>query len=212
MYIEIHNAEELTQKVLYFKLNNCFNMETENEINHKFCGLYAIYKDDICLYIGQSQNLASRIATHIKGKYKNATNIYLWNIENLGFYDFSEREKTSQKNILNNSEKWLMKELKPIENLDIDMTFDLNIDKTPEFEFYENNKTGICSELSIKIENSSLTIYDNDESLFFKTIGKELEPLFFKSLEEIQKKDIKKAHEIVCFYNNNYSSYARIAK
>ena len=70
MYTEIHEWQEFNQKVLYFKLNNTFNLQVDSELNHKFSGIYAIFKDDICLYVGQSSNLASRIATHLKGKYK----------------------------------------------------------------------------------------------------------------------------------------------
>jgi len=130
MYIEIHNHADFEQKTLYFKLNNAFNMDMENELNQKLQGIYAIYSNNICLYVGQSKNLASRIATHIRGKYEKSTEIYLWNIEDIGFNDFLRRSKAIQQSILDNSEKLYMQKLKPIDNVNIDMDFKLNEDES----------------------------------------------------------------------------------
>ena len=156
MYTEIHKWKDFEQKVLYFKLNNVLNLQEHNELNRKIAGVYAIFKDDICLYVGQSINLASRIATHLKGKYETSTELYLWNVENIGFSDFYERSKDIQKIILDNCEKYLMSKLKPIENLLIDMNFTLDENKTPE----------VClnhySCFSLKIDESYLTIVESD--------------------------------------------------
>lgn len=132
MNADIYEWREYNQKTLYFKLYNAFNLNTENELNIKHQGVYAIFKDDICLYVGQSKNLASRIATHIRGKYKNATQVYCWDVKEIGFGDFDTRSKESQSLVLNNCEEWLMAKLKPIENINIDMDFSLNKDNAPD--------------------------------------------------------------------------------
>lgn len=156
MYTEIHKWKDFEQKVLYFKLNNVLNLQEHNELNRKIAGVYAIFKDDICLYVGQSINLASRIATHLKGKYETSTELYLWNVENIGFSDFYERSKDSQNIILDNCEKYLMSKLKPIENLLIDMNFTLDENKTPEIDL--NNYS--C--FSLKIDENYLTVVESD--------------------------------------------------
>lgn len=156
MYTEIHKWKDFEQKVLYFKLNNVLNLQEHNELNRKIAGVYAIFKDDICLYVGQSINMASRIATHLKGKYETSTELYLWNVENIGFSDFYERSKDSQKIILDNCEKYLMSKLKPIENLLIDMNFTLDENKTPEV--YLDHYS--C--FSLKIDENYLTIVEGD--------------------------------------------------
>jgi hypothetical protein len=159
MYIEIHQWKDFEQKVLYFKLNNALNMNIDSELNLKFAGIYAIYKDNICLYVGHSKNLASRIATHIKGKYENFTDIYLWNIEEIGFPDFVERSLGSQESILTNSEKYLMTKLKPIENLDIDMDFKLQEIQTPSICFRSS-----C-DFTITSYRGTLSIADISDSI-----------------------------------------------
>lgn len=174
MYIEIHNWNDFEQKVLYFKLNNALNMQTETESNHKFIGVYAIYKDDICLYVGQSINLASRIATHLKGKYKESTEIFCWNIENIGFSDFKERSKVSKKEILDNCEKWLMTKLNPIENLSI----------IHDFIIEENKSPNICFESS-----SCFTINNRNEALY---ITDDFSYIYDNTLIEIDMLDYRK--------------------
>lgn len=135
MYIEIHDWKQFEQKVLYFKINNSFNMNMTSELNHKIAGIYAIYKDDNCVYVGQSKNLASRIATHLKGKYENVSNVYAWNIESIGFPKFRTYTKEIQEQLLIKSEKYLMTVLKPVENLDIDMDFIIYDNQKPTFNF-----------------------------------------------------------------------------
>ena len=155
MYIEIHNHLEMSQKVLYFKLNNSFNMEIIKEENLKLAGIYAIFKDGICLYVGQSKNLASRIATHLKGKYENADYVCVWNIEHIGFSNFYYEDTINQSHILDNAEKFIMKELKPIENILIDFNFESEDDKTPLISFDD------FSTYTIKIVDNVLIITDS---------------------------------------------------
>lgn len=134
MYIEIHNLD-IKQEALYFKLNSAFSLETIDGLNEKIKGVYAIYKDNICLYVGQSKNIASRIATHLRGKYQEATSIYIWDVRNIGFSNFMERSAESQKSILNNCEQSLMVKLKPIENLLINMDKEIPTDQQPNICF-----------------------------------------------------------------------------
>lgn len=164
MYTEIHEWQEFNQKVLYFKLNNTFNLQVDSELNHKFSGIYAIFKDDICLYVGQSSNLASRIATHLKGKYNLATDIFIWNVENIGFSDFNKRDKNSQKSILDNCEKYIMTKLKPIENIAIDMDFKLTEDETPIVCFESNSCMTILINKYILLITDSGSEYIEDKN------------------------------------------------
>ncbi len=117
MYVEIHDWEKFSQEILYFKIHNVLNLEKNSNQNIKIAGIYTIFKNDICLYVGQSKNIASRLATHLKGKYKTADEIYFWDICELGFDDFHERNSISKKSILDNAEKYLMSLLKPIDNI-----------------------------------------------------------------------------------------------
>ncbi|WP_249322069.1 GIY-YIG nuclease family protein [Campylobacter sp. RM16191] len=156
MFLELAHWDKLEQRALYFKLNNIFNLETQSEKNVAIAGIYAIYKDDICLYVGQSKNLASRVATHLKGKYATASEIFIWNIENIGFSDFSERSTAAQNAILNNVEKWLISQLKPIENILADFNFTLPDTQTPELSL-DNNAS-----ISIKIDEYFLVIFDTN--------------------------------------------------
>mgnify|MGYP005614543251 FL=1 len=76
-------SKNISQKELFFQINHVIN-NGKNEKGIK--GVYAIFKNDICLYVGQSSNIASRLATHISGKYSDSTKIFIFkktNEENL---------------------------------------------------------------------------------------------------------------------------------
>lgn len=106
-------------KELYFKLNSSFqiiNLDCASP-THKYAGIYAIYSGDVCYYVGQSQNLASRLSQHLMGKYESATRIDCFFVMENGFADFHERSKESKKSILEYNEMAFMDRLKPIENL-----------------------------------------------------------------------------------------------
>lgn len=203
MYIEIHNYDELEQKALYFKLNNAFNMEYSTEENIKLTGVYAIYNGDTCLYVGQSKNLASRIATHLRGKYKKATDIHIWDVESIGFEDFAKRSQSAKEIILNNCEKYLMSLLKPVDNLAIDMDIVIFDNQKPFIEF------GGRVSFSLTITDDTLKIYTDyvlyledivisiDRLHFIKKIStktrelildtiSETSPIFFNSKKEIK--------------------------
>lgn len=123
-----HFERPSESRELFFKLADSLhvtNFESRSGTS-KFAGLYAIYKAGNCMYVGQSQNLASRISQHICGKYESADSLVIFMAVNNGFDDFYERSKDARKAILENNEKLLIKMLKPIENLDLpDQDFDI---------------------------------------------------------------------------------------
>lgn len=136
MFVELVEWNELKQKSLYFKLNNILNLQNTEESSERICGVYAIFNNDNCLYVGQSKNISSRIATHMRGKYNGFKSIHLWDIREIGFGDFEKRSKATQQEVLDNAEKHLMTLLKPIENINIDMDFTLPKEQTPMFESF----------------------------------------------------------------------------
>lgn len=93
------------QKKLYFQIKQNINF-----YDTVASGVYAIFKEDICLYVDQSKNIASRLATHLSGKYKECDKILV----------FASLEDTYDKLIV--TEKYVMNLLKPIENLLVDFT------------------------------------------------------------------------------------------
>ena len=123
-------------KELYFKLNSSFQIVnlTCASPTHKYAGVYAIYKNDICYYVGQSQNIASRLSQHLTGKYDSATRVDCFLVVENGFTDFHSRNKESRKSILEYNEMAFMDRLKPIENL---------ITPSDEFEI-ESDKSFHC--------------------------------------------------------------------
>ena len=75
MFTTFH--KDLTSTQIYYKLNSSFQITLieYQSSTLKFAGLYAIFKGDICYYVGQSQNLASRISQHITGKYNSCDRV-----------------------------------------------------------------------------------------------------------------------------------------
>ena len=126
---------DIEQKELYFRINNVLNLEKSTQ-EKEISGIYAIYKKGICLYVGQSKNLASRVATHLCGKYKEADYIYIFDIRDIGFSDYDKRNDVSKKSILDNCEKYMISLLKPIENIIADFSFTLEENLKPEV-YYE---------------------------------------------------------------------------
>lgn len=165
MYIEIHNYHEMEQKTLYFKINNALNMDFNTDLNIKISGVYAIFNGKTCLYVGQSKNIASRVATHLRGKYGNCTDIQIWNIEDIGFDDFKERSKESQQSILDNCEKYLMTLLQPIDNLMIDMDFKLEEEQTPNISTKENSSFIVAPKNEY---GETLLVYNCDIDIHFE--------------------------------------------
>jgi len=106
-------------KQLYFRLKNSFGIFDSHLFGSggSISGVYAIFKDGVCYYVGQSSNVASRLATHFSGKYKMFDEVILFIPEDDGFSDFYERDKACQKEILLNNERHCIDWLKPVENI-----------------------------------------------------------------------------------------------
>jgi hypothetical protein len=106
-----------SQKDLYFQI------KSELSYNNRDYGIkdgwYAIFKENICLYVGQSKNLSSRIATHLNGKYSNCDTILI-------YLNIAEHED------LDLTEQFLMNILKPTENLLVDFTKNISIEEIAE--------------------------------------------------------------------------------
>ena len=95
------------QKDLYFTLEGLFALDYQKR---KVSGVYVIYKDGFCLYVGQSSNVASRLATHLSGKYKTADRVVIYEIDSTDITDLTD------------SEKYAIQLFKPIENILADYT------------------------------------------------------------------------------------------
>ena len=105
-------------KSIYFKLNNSLHLlDPPTSSTYKISGIYAIYKNDICYYVGQSKNLPSRVATHLSGKYSVADRVDLFFVDLEAFDDFYDRSKDNQRRILENNESRAIDLLEPIENI-----------------------------------------------------------------------------------------------
>jgi hypothetical protein len=140
VHIRLNDWKQLSQKDLYFKLKDCFLIEDIKTTPPS--GIYRIFKNDICLYVGQSKNIPSRLATHLSGKYRNdSTHIMI---------DYYHVEDLDQE------EQIYMRMLKPIENINIEMGKDFDpVD--PEVCHYQksfhhliliNNKKRIDTEIN----------------------------------------------------------------
>lgn len=99
-------------KNLYIKLKECIGMFDREDRNAKIQGIYFIYnKNNELMYIGQSKNIASRITTHIRGKYRNSHKIIIESIED---------------DSLDDIERFLIDKLKPIDNIIVEQNYDLS--------------------------------------------------------------------------------------
>ena len=159
---------DIEQKELYFRINNVLNLEKSTQ-EKEISGIYAIYKKGICLYVGQSKNLASRVATHLCGKYKEADYIYIFDIRDIGFSDYDKRNDVSKKSILDNCEKYMISILKPIENIIADFSFTLEKELEPDvfdevllYSFVIDNRENDCGYITISNYSSDDVICFSD--------------------------------------------------
>jgi len=110
-----------TSKEIYFALSNSFQLANPlRSPTYKIAGLYAIYAKDICLYVGQSKNVPSRLSTHLTGRYEVADRVDIYFICQDNYEDFYSRNKISQSAILINNENNLINKLNPTENIVVD--------------------------------------------------------------------------------------------
>jgi len=160
--------KESEQKKLYFQIANSFKSYKEDYELEKIQGLYAIYKENICLYVGQSTNLPSRLATHLKGKYETCERIEV-------FID------TEEMGNLVSYEKEMIQNLKPIENVLVDFSEKIDIKYNP---CYDN------AEIIIINSRKSLTIlYDFHIVLYTDNYLLEYFKNEINKIEEFQKKE-----------------------
>lgn len=155
-YFYNNQIEDKDYKSLYVSLTKSFK-KLDSDSQNKIAGIYIIYNDNNeIMYIGQSKNLASRITTHLKGKYKNA---YKIDVIALDFIDES---------ILNSIERFLIDKLKPIDNIMVNEPYNIkdieehlypifansNQDSfalTPTFLIFPKNKFIVTPDFEAKI-------------------------------------------------------------
>lgn len=136
-----------SQKELFFQLNSNMTIErTEKSIK----GVYAIYKSDICLYVGQSSNIASRLATHLFGKYQDSDKIFIF-------------EQTDDEDLILN-EKYCIQKLKPIENVMVN--YDEIIDIKCLFDYFHDFEKGAYENI---LDYYEFCIMNDNQNMFIFT-------------------------------------------
>lgn len=156
------------QKELYFDLDRVFKISYE----HKISGIYVLYKDNICLYVGQSKNIASRIATHLSGKYKNIDKILVFN-------DDEHYDDEDNVDVLDYSEKFAFKIFKPIENLLVDFTEDIDTNCIIR-KFYDfNSGYPLFNTFEIFLCESNIFISDDQIMLNLKENERMKKEIFY---------------------------------
>jgi len=139
---------KLDQRRLYFSIDKLLRISDDKKIG----GIYVIFKDDICLYVGQSKNIASRLSTHLCGKYKNVDKILI-------FEGYEEIED------LIPSEKCAIQIFKPIENILADYTEKINM-KNIIFQLHDFLLGApLFEDYQLIINDSNILIFDINFSL-----------------------------------------------
>ena len=148
---------------------------------YKISGLYAIFKEDICLYVGQSKNIPSRLSTHLTGRYEEADRIDVCFICEDFFGDFHERSKAAQTAILVNNENELINRLKPIENIFVDRS---EVEESLLFKLLTSEEQNFSCSICIYLDRSFATV-TND--FFLESIDKRV----IREYEEYRKESLK---------------------
>lgn len=130
------------QKELFFQIKNEFLKESDN-----IMGWYVIFKDDICLYVGQSKNIPSRLSTHLSGKYSNCDEIIV----------FLNNDDDDSKLVI--TEKYLMNIFKPIENVLINFSDDISVEDIADCKLF-NSGDKYLSAKNIKEYNDFYILND----------------------------------------------------
>ena len=142
--------KNMEQKELFFQIDSEFKKVNSSKLS----GIYAIYKDDLCLYVGQSKNIASRIATHLSGKYKKCSKVLIFSTVD------------SDDNLIP-LEKFVIQQLKPIENVLADYTEKINfIDFAEGSIVYSLDMADCFNEEFILTNANDFIIINNKYSLF----------------------------------------------
>lgn len=162
--------KRLEQKELFFDLKSKMNKEYVS-------GWYIIFKEDVCLYVGQSKNLSSRIATHLKGKYSTADKVLIYHS-----YEGSNVD-------LLTTERYLMNLFKPIENVLVDFSekielCDLECESSIMFtiESYNDKTEGKSLIESMSLAFNECIIFDNNDGLL---INDDLPPTLYNMPKSI---------------------------
>jgi len=118
MITQFYLPEDHESKDLYFALRNSFALSSEHLSSEtgKFAGVYAIFKKGVCYYVGQSKNLASRLSTHLTGKYIEADEVRLFMPSDNCLTDFYLDAENMEYFLLTN-EAACIDIFKPIENI-----------------------------------------------------------------------------------------------
>lgn len=162
------SIQDIEQKELFFKISNSLSLLNRDMLkNGKMSGLYLIIKDKYPVYAGQSKNIASRLATHLRGKYQECDYIVIFPVTINGFPDFYDRDESSQNDILLANEKLLMSTFKPTENIMIDMDFSLDEEKSMEWSSLINTEPE-----SVKnIEDLIIFLMENGVAIIIEVHG-----------------------------------------
>lgn len=145
-----------TSKEIYFALSNSFQLANPlKSPTYKIAGLYALYKGDVCLYVGQSKNVPSRLSTHLTGRYECATRLEVYFVCECVFEGFWSEDKVNQKKILENNENHLINKLKPTENIMVDRGQIKNKDLF--LRLFEDNNP----DLYVSLDKHSFTVCDD---------------------------------------------------
>ena len=136
-----------SQRELFSQLNHSMIIESDEKT---IKGVYIIFKDNVCVYVGQSSNVASRLATHLSGKYKNANEIFV-------FVPECEED-------LIITEKYCIQKLQPIENLRVDFDEKINIEDI--FGIFHDYEKGAYEKM---LEYYDFKIINDDENIFITT-------------------------------------------
>ncbi len=154
--------KNIAQKELFFQINHILNNGRDEK---GIKGIYVIFKNDVCVYVGQSSNVASRLATHLSGKYSNATKIFIF-------------EQTNDEDLIIN-EKYCIQKFKPIENILV--SYDEKIDINELFELFHDFEKGAYENIldyydfSINIDNFNILVatynFENDLDIIKNFIG-----------------------------------------
>ena len=136
-----------SQRELFSQLNHSMSIKSDEKT---IKGVYIIFKDNVCVYVGQSSNVASRLATHLSGKYKNANEIFVF-------------ENANDEDLII-TEKYCIQKLQPIENLRVDFDEKINIDDI--FGIFHDYEKGAYEKM---LEYYDFKIKNDDEYIFITT-------------------------------------------
>lgn len=167
------NIEGLDQRQLFYKLRSAFSLLDFQVDSDRKAGIYAIFTDDICNYIGMSQNLASRLSQHLSAKYESCTEVLIFDPCQNGFDDFFDWNEEARKAILGVNEKEMMTIFKPTENLAFSMDFVLSEDESMAQHYGPGSE--VTGDFKLLLSgNGNITVCENYPDFFDNKVIHEL--------------------------------------